>query len=203
MNETSLSLLQQMRQSPGDEAWARLHRLYEPLIRKWLIRYDLKPDDADDVTQEVLLALSSNIGAFAHNGRAGAFRAWIKGILIHRLRRFWSARERQPPAKGGSDMNRRLAELDDPVSDLSLVWNREHDQFVLARLLSVVESRFEPRTWSAFRMTALEGVEARLVAEKLGISRNAVLIAKSRVLSRLRQEASGLVETSTGLFPNH
>ena len=82
MNETSLSLLQQMRQCPEKEAWERLHRLYEPLIRKWLMRYELQSNDADDVTQEVLLAISKDIEAFDHNGREGAFLAWMKGILV-------------------------------------------------------------------------------------------------------------------------
>jgi RNA polymerase sigma-70 factor (ECF subfamily) len=35
---------------------------------------------------------------------------------------------------------------------------------------------------------------ARVVAEELGLTVNAVLIAKSRVLARLRQAAAGLVD---------
>ena len=49
----------------------------------------------------------------------------------------------------------------------------------------------------AFRRFALEGHKAREVAQKLNITPNAVFIAKSRVLSRLRQEAEGLVESSS------
>lgn len=202
MNETSLSLLQQMRASPEQEAWDRLHRLYEPLIRKWLIRYELQPSDADDVTQEVLLAVSKDIGAFDHNGRAGAFRAWMKGILINRLRKFWHSRDRQPTAGGGSDMNRRLAELDDPASQITLIWNEEHDQHVLNQVMAIVETQVEAKTWAAFRMTAFEGIKPKVAAEKLGLSINAVVIAKSRVLSRLRQEAKGLVP-STSQFPEN
>lgn len=202
MNETSLSLLQQMRESPEQEAWDRLHRLYEPLIRKWLIRYELQPNDADDVTQEVLLAVSKDIESFDHNGRPGAFRAWMKGILVNRLRKFWHSRDRRPVASGGSDMNRRLAELDDPASQVTLIWNQEHDQHVLAQLMTIVESRVEPTTWAAFQMTAFEGIKPKAAAEKLGLSLNAVLIAKSRVLSRLRQEAQGLVESSSRFLGN-
>ena len=39
-----------------------------------------------------------------------------------------------------------------------------------------------------------DGKPARDVAQELGLSVNAVLIAKSRVLGRLRQEARGLVD---------
>ena len=197
MNETSLSLLQQMPESPEQVAWLRLHELYEPLIRKWLMRYELQPSDADDVTQEVLLAVSKDIGTFDHNGRPGAFRAWMKGILVNRLRKFWHSRDRQPNASGGSDMNRRLAELDDPASQVTLIWNQDHDRHVLAQLMAIVESQVEPKTWEAFQMTAFGGVKPAVAAQKLGLSLNAVVIAKSRVLSRLRHEAKGLVEASS------
>lgn len=202
MNETSLSLLQQMRQCPEKEAWERLHRLYEPLIRKWLLRYELQSNDADDVTQEVLLAISKDIEAFDHNGREGAFRAWMKGILVNRLRKFWHSRDRSPKASGGSDMNQRLAELDDPASEITLIWNQEHDQHVLEKLLAIAEPQFAPSTWAAFRKTTFDGLKPKAVAEELGISLNAVIIAKSRVLSKLRQEAAGLVEASSEFLPN-
>lgn len=200
MNETSLSLLQQLRQSP-DQTWDRLHEIYAPLIRKWLIRYDMQESDADDVTQEVLMAVSKDLESFEHNGRPGAFRAWLKGILVNRLREFWRRRDRQATASGGSDMNRRLAELDDPASQITVIWNNEHDQHVLRKLLTIVQPRFERNTWTAFCRTMFEGAKPQIVAEELGMTVNAVVIAKSRVLNRLRQEASGMVESYSNFLP--
>lgn len=197
MNETSLSLLQQLRQSPETEAWERLHRIYQPLMRKWLIRYDLQASDADDVAQDALLAVAKDIDSFDHNGRSGAFRAWLKGILVNRLRKFWRSGARRPKAAGGSEMNRRLNELDDPASQMTLIWNKEHDEHVLKELLVIVEPQFSASTWAAFRKTTFEGVKPKVAAAELGMSLNAVVIAKSRVLNRLRQEAEGLIEASS------
>lgn len=178
-----------------------MHRIYAPLIRKWLIKYELQASDADDVAQDVLLAVSKDIESFDHNGRDGAFRAWMKGILVNRLRNFWRSRDRRPEASGGSDMDRRLSELDDPASQITAIWNREHDQHVLSELLSIVEPQFESTTWAAFRKVTFEGRKPTVVAKELGISLNAVFIAKSRVLSRLRQEAEGLVDDSQNIPP--
>ena len=61
-------------------------------------------------------------------------------------------------------------------------------------LMERVQDEFAPATWQAFRRHALEGEPAVRVAEALGLSLNSVLLAKSRVLKRLRQEAAGLVE---------
>jgi RNA polymerase sigma-70 factor (ECF subfamily) len=41
---------------------------------------------------------------------------------------------------------------------------------------------------------ALQGESAPVVAAELGMTPNAVFIAKSRILSRLRAEAAGLID---------
>lgn len=200
MHETSLSLLQRLRQSSESEEWNRLADLYAPLIRVWLRRYEVQDSDANDLVQEVLLAVSQDLGNFEHIGQPGAFRGWLKAILINRLRKFWRARDRHPEARGDSDIDARIAQLDDPASEMSQIWNREHDQYVLRQLLTLAEPHFEPNTWKAFCRVALEGATPDAVAQEIGISRNAVIVAKCRVLSRLRQESEGLIESSLDFF---
>ena len=200
MHETSLSLLERLRHSPEDESWTRLADLYTPLIRAWLRRYDVQDSDANDLVQEVLLAVSKDLGKFEHAGQPGAFRGWLKAILVNRLRKFWRSRDRRPQARGDSDIDARLAQLDDPASEMSLIWNREHDQYVLRQLLALAEPHFARTTWTAFCRVALDGAKPDVVAEEMGISLNAVCLAKSRVLRRLRQESEGLIESSSGFF---
>jgi RNA polymerase sigma-70 factor (ECF subfamily) len=53
----------------------------------------------------------------------------------------------------------------------------------------MVKKDFESTTWDAFTRFALDGKPAAAVAVELNISENAVLLAKSRVLKRLRHEA--------------
>ncbi|MEM8667097.1 MAG: sigma-70 family RNA polymerase sigma factor [Planctomycetota bacterium] len=202
MNETSLSLLEHLRSSPEAESWERLTQLYSPLIRTWLRKYDVQDSDADDLIQEVLLAISKDLCNFEHGGQTGAFRGWLKAILVNRLRNFWRSRDRRPQAPGDSGIHERLAQLEDPASAMSQIWNREHDQYVLRQMLSLAEPHFEATTWSAFSRVALEGAKPDIVAKELGISRNAVIVAKCRVLSRLRQESNGLVESSFNFFAN-
>jgi RNA polymerase sigma-70 factor (ECF subfamily) len=202
MNQTSLSLLTRLRRSPESETWNRLVELYAPLLRAWLQKYDVQASDADDLVQEVLLAVSKDLSKFEHRGHPGAFRGWLKAILVNRLRKFWRARDRGPQARVDSDIDARLAQLDDPASEMSRVWDRQHDQHVLRQLLTLAEPHFAPSTWQAFSRVALDGARPEAVAQELGISLNAVCIAKSRVLSRLRQESEGLIESSTGFFAN-
>src|SRR6185369_9618116 len=87
-----------------------------------------------------------------------------------------------------------LRQLEDPSSQLNEFWDREHDRQILQRLLTLLEPEFEPTTWQAFRLVAVEERSVGEAAQALGLSPNAVRIAKSRVLKRLRQEAEGLVD---------
>ena len=68
-----------------------------------------------------------------------------------------------------------LKELQDPGSDLSRRWDREHDQHVLQVLLAQLEPDFAPPTWQAFQRL-LAGEEPKAVAAALGLSVNSVFL---------------------------
>lgn len=199
MTETSLSLLRHLQSSSDSDRWQRLDQLYAPLIRTWLRKYEVQDSDSNDLVQEVLIAVAKDVSAFQHGGQSGAFRGWLRAILVNRLRKYWRNRDRHPPARGNSEIDTRLAQLEDPAGEMSLIWNQEHDRHVLRQLLALAEPHFEPVTWKAFCRVALEGVKADVVAAEMGISLNSVCLAKSRVIRRLRQESDGLVD-SPSLF---
>jgi RNA polymerase sigma-70 factor (ECF subfamily) len=192
--ETSLSLLDRARGDVTDEAWQRMAEVYSALLRSWLIRFDVASADADDLVQEVLLTVSRELSRFEHPGRTGAFRNWLRMILVHRLRDFWRSRKYQPAAAGGSTWAEQLEQLADESSNASREWDREHDRHVMARLLESVRPRFEAKTWEAFHRQMFDGQRADVVAAQLGMPLNSVYVARSRVLSTLRREAAGLID---------
>ncbi|MBC8114985.1 MAG: sigma-70 family RNA polymerase sigma factor, partial [Candidatus Saccharimonas sp.] len=192
MNETSLSLLDRARGDTGDEAWQRMSEVYSALLQSWLVRFEVAAADTDDVVQEVLLTVSRELQKFEHSGRTGAFRSWLRTILVHRLRDFWRSRKYRPAVTGGSSWQEQLEQLADESSNASREWNLEHDRHVMARLLEQVRPRFEAKTWEAFRRQMFDGQRADVVAADLGMPLNSVYVARSRVLSTLRREAAGL-----------
>jgi RNA polymerase sigma-70 factor (ECF subfamily) len=194
MNETSISLLDRARVNPNDGSWDRLADVYSTLLRAWLTRFDVQRADADDLIQETLLAVSCDLPKFQHSGRPGAFRSWLRSILVNRVRSFWRSAKYRPTVAGGTSWADRLEQLADDKSDASREWNLEHDRHVMARLLEQVRPRFEPKTWEAFRRQVLDGQRADAVAAELGLSLNSVYVARSRVLSTLRREAAGLLD---------
>jgi RNA polymerase sigma-70 factor (ECF subfamily) len=187
--QTSYTLLEALRQ--GDKAAGeRLVRLYTPYIRGWLRRHLPQPDDVDDETHEVFQVVFEKLPAFEHAGRDGSFRAWLRGICFNRIRMFWRG---IPPWRRGPDQERILEQLEDPHSDLSQKWDREHDEHVVRSLLGEIEGEFQSTTWRAFQLLVRDGWKPDVVAAELGITVNAIYLARSHVLRRLREEAAGLV----------
>src|SRR5262249_26078726 len=152
------------------------------------------PADVDDMVQEVLAILVRELPRFAHNQRAGAFRAWLRGITVNRLRAAWHSRQATPRVAGDATILDRLHQLEDPQSPASRSWDAEHDRHVTRKLLEMICLEFQPATWRAFQGTVRDGRPTAEVAAEVGLSVNAVLIAKSRVLKRLREKAAGLID---------
>jgi len=189
-----MSLLQQLSSRSDTESWNRLAELYTPLLRGWLRRYDvLSSADVDDLVQEVLLTLAKEMPRFQPSAAPGAFRSWLRTILVNRLRHFWRSRHNRPAAVGGSDFLKELEQLSDGGTQASRVWDSEHDHRLMHRLLELVEPQFAPQTWLAFRRQALDGLGAEQVSAELNMPLHSVYAAKSRVLKALRTMADGFI----------
>lgn len=187
---TSLNLLSRLRE--GDpESWRRMNCIYRPLMRAWLRPRGLQHADIDDITQTALAVVLRRLADFRHNGRVGAFRAWLHAIVINVLRDHVRAAHHSPAVA-----ERFLADIEDPHSELYHMWDADHDRYVLSGLMELVRPEFTPVSWDAFRRTVLEGQNTAVVAVELGLTPNAVRIARSRILARLREEGEGFVEVT-------
>lgn len=184
---TSTSLL--IRIAHGEAgSWERMVDLYYPLVFNWCRRRGLQPHDAVDVAQEVFAAVAAGLSGFRRDRSTDSFRAWLRGITRYKLADYWRERLGREQAAGGTDAQlalQQLPELADPASG-----EQELSELALLarRALPLIQGEFEPRTWNAFWRAAVDGQPARAVAEELDISPNAVYLAKSRVLARLRLE---------------
>jgi RNA polymerase sigma-70 factor (ECF subfamily) len=192
MQTTSPSLLHRLRDRADADAWGRLARVYTPLLLDWVQRLGVQPADADDLAQEVLATVAREMPRFEYDPARGAFRGWLRTVLANRVRHHRRSRAGRPDAVGGGGQDRLLADLADGRGDLGREWDRDHDRHVVGRLLDLIRPEFQPATWEAFRLAAVEGRPAAEVAATLGLTPNAVRVAKCRVLARLRQEADGL-----------
>lgn len=188
--DTSASLLAAVRNTRDDSAWVRFHSLYAPLLRVWAERVGLGTHDAEDAVQETLVVVAAQLPAFRYDPAEGRFRGWLRVIVTNVLRNRVRKAARVPRTPG----NDLLAALAADESEAARAWDLEHDRHVLLGLLDLLSAEFAPATLEAFRRSGLGGESAASAGAALNLSANAVLVAKSRVLHRLRELAAGLAD---------
>jgi RNA polymerase sigma-70 factor (ECF subfamily) len=183
---TSRGLLERVKVD-DEAAWYRLVDLYAPLVYRWCRRCDLAEQDAADVFQDVFQAVASHIAGFHKDKEGDTFRGWLRTITRNKVRDHFRKLGREPAGEGGTDAQIRLAALPaaaSPAEDDS--GEQRADRGLFGRALSQIRMEFEPRTWQAFWLTAVEGRAPNQVSAELDMSKGAVRVAKSRVLRRLR-----------------
>jgi RNA polymerase sigma-70 factor (ECF subfamily) len=188
MNSTPWSLLERLRRTPDEDAWARFVELYTPLLYHWARRLGLQEPDAADLVQEVFAAVVQDLAGFTR--RAGKrFRGWLWTVTLNKLRERHRREAARPAAVDGGD----LAWLGSP-DGVEEMEEAEYRQYLVDRALQLMQAEFQPATWKACWEYVVAGRPAEAVAAELGLTVNAVYLAKSRVLRRLRRELDGLLD---------
>jgi RNA polymerase sigma-70 factor, ECF subfamily len=187
---TSSSLLRRALAREPD-AWERLVGLYSPLVHHWCRQAGIEEHEIADLTQEVFAAIVSNLGQFRADQPGVTFRGWMRGITRHKLQQH--ARDRGEAAAGGTDAQVRLHQVPAPSNEVELSESPADVSGLYHRALRLVQHQVEDRTWTAFWRATVESRATAEVAAELGISPNAVRLAKSHVLRRLREEMGELI----------
>jgi RNA polymerase sigma-70 factor (ECF subfamily) len=190
VEKTPLTLLERLRQPNQPDAWARFVELYTPWLLYWARRKGLSDQDAADLVQEVFVLLVQKLPEFRHDG-VHTFRGWLRALTVNK----WRDRMRRAKLPMAGPHEESLSGIRDPEANgVEALWDQEERQHLVRRALEIMQVEFSPTTWQACWEFVVEEKSATEVAAHLGISENAVYIAKCRVLGRLRRELEGLLD---------
>lgn len=145
-------------------------------------------EDAADLLQDILMTVVQRIGDFHYNPQQ-KFRGWLRVITTNRVIDF----QRRNADKKFETLEPTLSQSLSVLAEDFLAEN-EYRQVLLLQTLECLRAEFSDKVWQAAFLQLVEGQNARLVSETTGLSVNSVYLAKSRVLARLRQELSGLID---------
>jgi RNA polymerase sigma-70 factor (ECF subfamily) len=141
--------------------------------------------------QDIFLSVAQQLTQFRYDRPQHTFRGWLRVIAQRRISDYFRRTSNRPLAEGGTTAFRFINQYPDPLADDPDAESEEAD--LSHRALELIRSDFEPKTWAAFHRTAIDAASPAEVAEELSMAPAAVRMAKSRVLSRLRQELAGIV----------
>lgn len=196
--ETRESLIIQIKDPRNRDAWGKFIDLYRPVIHRIAVARGMQDADAQDLTQQVLIAVASSIGRWEKSSETTRFRHWLRRVARNAI---VNAVSRRPPdqAAGASsfedllnDLPERADNQNDHETDslIELEYRRE----LYLRAAAYVRTDVDPVTWRAFEMTVIGGMSNADAATELGKSIGTIYAARSRVMKRLRAAVAEIEE---------
>jgi RNA polymerase sigma-70 factor (ECF subfamily) len=183
---TRASLLVRIRDTDDQQAWSQFVELYAPLIYGFARKHGLQDADAADVTQEVLRTVAAAAKALDYDPQRGSFRGWLFTVCRTRLINFVNSRQRVAAGTGDTALHQDLEQLPSNDAGLSSLWEQDYERRLFAWAAEQVQREVQTTTWQAFWRTAVDAREPQQVAKELGLTVAAVYLAKSRVMTRLK-----------------
>jgi len=181
---TQPSLLLRIRDPQDSESWRQFVEIYTPVVYRSIMKYRLHDADAADVSQEVMQAVARAIHRFDYDPGKGTFRGWLYRVVRSKLSSFFEIRQRHVQGSGETQVQMKLEAQ--PGREEEEDWNRECEKRLFQWAAGKIKGEFKKSTWEAFWQTAVENRPKQEVAESLGISVDAVYVARSRVMARLK-----------------
>jgi RNA polymerase sigma-70 factor (ECF subfamily) len=120
------------------------------------------------------------------------FRGWLKTVTYRVWQDLVRKYRRAPTGQGRADPFDSVAARDDLSTAIEAAYEKELFDLASAR----VRLRVQPKTWDAFRLTALENLPAPVAAERLGMKLTTVYKARNNVQKMLREEIQYMEERS-------
>ena len=194
---TTQSFLEQLAAHDHD-AWSSFLNVYGASIHEYCIRRGLQDSEANDVRQDVLVAVEQQLNSGKHDPEKGSFRGWIFGVSRNLINQTIRKRNRLI-ATGDSNFMNMLDELEEARTGLSGEFELEYRRQLFKWAAELVKRRINDSSWQAFWKTTIDGTPSIEVAQELGMTVGAVYTAKCRVIAHLQKQ---LEEIPDDLIPN-
>lgn len=188
---TPTSLLSALRKAEP-QAWARLVQLWTPLIYAHCRRGGFSAEDADDITQAVLIRVFQGLHQFERDGVGKRLRFWIMAIVRNEISTFCRRRQRTPVAVGGSDYQSLMNNF--CAGDDSSDSNWCPPAVVVSRALQLIRADFQEKTWRAFELVEFQRLSNHEAGQQLGLAAGTVRQATFRIRQRLKAEIEDMLE---------
>lgn len=200
--ETRPSLMMRLHNADDHQAWARFVSVYEPLVFRLVRRRGLQEADAQDVTQQVIIAVMNAVDSWQPDGKERSFRRWLYGIArkltVRFLQRELPLRGRPQCGLAGSELISLLNSLPEPDDGTVEQFDEEYRDALFRLSADRVRHEFRDAVWNAFWRTFVMNEPVAEVADDLGMTVGYVYVSRSRVIARLRQVVQEIESETQG-----
>jgi RNA polymerase sigma factor (sigma-70 family) len=186
VSQTHATLLERLQDGADPLAWEEFFQRYWRLLYTMARHRGCSEHTAEEIVQDVMTSVFQQQDVFRYDPLRGRFRDWLATVV----RNLVAGHRRQPSQRvrgAGGDGPHALADLETDEAAAETAWEAAFEAALLATLLDVVRREVAPETFQAFELAVLHELPGAQVAEMTGLSRNAVYLARRRVLARLKE----------------
>lgn len=185
--ETRTSLITRLPNAADIAAWDEFTQLYTPVIYRVARQQRLQPADAENLTQEVMVAVVRSLPQWLDRADRGSFRGWLLRIARNACIDMLQRRGTRRLGWDGSWAELQLAALPARESELSAQIELEYQREKFRWAADQVRLRVADATWRAFWLTQVVGLSVAAAAEELQVRPGKIYVSRSRVMHQIRQ----------------
>ncbi|MEZ6090913.1 MAG: sigma-70 family RNA polymerase sigma factor [Pirellulaceae bacterium] len=170
------SLLVQVKDPENRVAWEQFVSIYRPVIVRAAVVRGMQSADAQDLAQQVLMAVASAIGDWEKRDAPTRFRHWLRRVTRNAI---INALSRAPKdrAAGGSSIQELLAQQRQPDPETVSLIDWEYRRELYLQAARIVQRDVQADTWRAFELTVIDGMSNQAAAKELGKSLGTIYTA--------------------------
>lgn len=185
--ETRATLLLRLKaDGPTREvAWEEFCRLYGPIIARFARARGIKPADIEELIHDVTSSFFTAQPKFVYDPSKGRFRSYLMACVANAIRTRLRRSDLHTSVTASSAVEPSVRD----ETDWDAAWKQSALDAALTRLR---EQYNDNPTFQAFEAVVIRGQSPDVVATTLGLSRDSVYQAKTRLLAKLRLELDSI-----------
>lgn len=182
---TRASLILRLQDAEDIAAWDEFAAIYGPVVFDVARSRGFQAADAENLVQEVFMAVAGSISPWLQRDDRGSFRAWLLRIARNAAIDMITQRATRSLGCDGSEAQVHLANLAAP--ELSDALDLQYERTVFQWASERVRASVAEHTWQAFWLTSIEELSIEATAAKLKTRPGNIYFARSRVMARIKE----------------
>lgn len=183
---TRASLILRLRNPRDLSAWDQFAEMYGRVLYRVARGRGFQAADAENLVQEVLIAVAQSVEQWLERPDRGRFRVWLLRIARNEAVNLLTRRATRSLGVDGEAAAQTLEALaapDQVSSQLELEYGRAVFQWAARQ----VREQVSDTTWQAFWLTHVDGLTIDEAARRLQTRPATIYIGRSRVMARIRE----------------
>lgn len=180
--DTRSTLIDKIKNKYDESAWEDFCHWYEPYIRMIVNKSQVPPKFADDLRQEILLAVWKSVSQFTYDAEKASFRAWLSQICRNKIIDF--LRSPKNRVENNESLDDCLTTIE---SQLDAIIEEEWCVYIGQKAFEEVKEEFTEKVFKCYELFQ-KGHKPEEIAQDLNVSESSVYVYSKRVKDAMRRK---------------